>query len=84
MKLFLISQDSNNDYDTYDSAVVCAPNEDVARVMNPSNGKLMEKADWRGQYSSWCAAPELVTVEYLGKAADTVKPGIVCSSFNAG
>lgn len=27
MKLYLISQDHNNDYDTYDSAVVIAENE---------------------------------------------------------
>lgn len=31
MKLFLISQTQNNDYDTYDSAVVTAPDEETAK-----------------------------------------------------
>ncbi|MFA6125419.1 hypothetical protein [Sphingomonas sp.] len=38
MKLFLISQNQNYDYDTYDSAVVAAPDEETARLMNPRNG----------------------------------------------
>lgn len=33
MKLYLISQDVNNGYDTYDSAVVCAANEAEARAL---------------------------------------------------
>jgi hypothetical protein len=35
MNLYKISQDSNLDYDTYDSAVVCAENEEMARNMIP-------------------------------------------------
>jgi len=31
MKLFLISQDENDGYDTYDSAVVCAKDEEAAK-----------------------------------------------------
>ena len=31
MKLYLLSQDDNNDYDTYDSIVVCAESEEDAR-----------------------------------------------------
>lgn len=31
MNLYLISQDVNNDYDTYDSAVVAAESEEEAR-----------------------------------------------------
>lgn len=38
MKLFLISQKENNNYDTYDSAVVAAGDAEVARNMNPSGG----------------------------------------------
>ena len=41
MKLFLISQKENNDYDTYDSAVVAAENEEIAKEMNPHNGLPM-------------------------------------------
>jgi len=35
MKLWLISQDVNNDYDTYDCAVVAAVDEDAARHTHP-------------------------------------------------
>ena len=80
MKLFLISQEQNNEYDTYDSAVVAAPDESTARHMNPGNGKPMDEWD---QYNSWCLGPEHVTVRYLGEAVN-VEQGIVCASFNAG
>ena len=84
MKLFLIEQDQNCDYDSYDSAVVAAPNEDAARTMNPSNGQPMKDEDWNKNYGSWCNGPEHVKVRYLGEAIDGVELGIVCSSFNAG
>lgn len=35
MKLFRISQDVNDGYDTFDSAVVVAENEDMARTIHP-------------------------------------------------
>lgn len=35
MNLYLISQSQNNYFDTYDSAVVCAPDEDTARWTHP-------------------------------------------------
>lgn len=82
MKLFLISQNQNNDYDTYDSAVVAASDEEAARQMDPGTGSPVK--EWNRQYSSWCAGPEHVTVRYLGEAADGVEHGIVCASFNAG
>jgi len=81
MKLFLISQDQNDDYDTYDSAVVAAPDEETARQADPYNGKPME---WGKTFSSWCRGPEHVTVRYIGEAAPDVKQGVVCASFNAG
>lgn len=81
MKLFLIEQEQNNGYDTYDSAVVAAPNEETAKQMHPSTGK---QSDWTEKYSLWCNAPEHVTVRYLGEAADDVDQGVICASFNAG
>lgn len=82
MKLYLISQDDNNYYDTYDSAVVCAEDEETARNMNPRNGEPMTRDDWEQRYSSWCRAAERVSVEYLGET-DREK-GVVLASFNAG
>jgi hypothetical protein len=80
MKLFLISQNQNNNYDTYDSAVVAAPDEETARNMSPSNG-LPES--WGDKYSSWCPGPQYVLVRYIGEAVN-VDQGVVCASFNAG
>ena len=84
LKLFLISQRENNDYDTYDSAVVAAPDEDTARNTKPRTGEQMTAEDWRCRYSDWCSSPAAVTVVYLGDAAPGVTPGIVCASYNAG
>jgi len=77
MKLWLISQDSNNGYDTYDSAVVAANSEDEARLINPDG-------DWESRWSAWCDRPDQVTVEYIGDAKINTEAGIILSSFNAG
>ena len=69
MKLYRISQDVNNDYDTYDSAVVAAPSIKAAQETNFTYG--------------WCS-PEHVKVEYIGTAKPGTKPGIIVASFNAG
>lgn len=86
MKLFLISQSENNGYDTYDSAVVCAPDEDTARMMDPGgeNGGLakFESNHWR--YTSWATSADKVNVELLGDAVKGLPIGVVCASFNAG
>ena len=80
MKLFLLRQDSNRDWDTYDSIVVAAPDEETARITTP------DSEGWREDnlYGVWCDTPEMVTVDYLGIAEEGVKQGIICSSFNAG
>ena len=82
MKLYKISQTENNDYDTYDSAVVAAPDEETARLMNPANGGPM--CDWAGRYNSWSSSPDLVLVELLGTAKPGTRTGVIVSSFNAG
>ncbi len=83
MNLYKISQDVNDNYDTYDSAVVVAETEDKARKIHPSE----YEQQWDGTtnlYSSWTAI-ENVQVEYIGIAALGLQPGtIICSSFNAG
>jgi len=100
LKLYLVSQTENSDYDTYDSFVVACEDEDVARNINPQDGCVMTKKDWLNinppdgcvmtkkdwlyLNSLWCSSPDHVTVTYLGIADASVKHGIVCSSFNAG
>ena len=81
MKLFLISRNDEGGWDTYDSAVVAAPDEDTARHMNPANGDPMV---WGRRHSSWCAGPDCVTVRYLGEAAADIEQDVLCASFNAG
>jgi len=77
MNLYLISQEANDGYDTYDSAIVCASSFDEAREINPSG-------HWGRGYSGWCATPSQVTVVKIGTADDGVDPGVVLASFNAG
>ena len=80
MNIYHISQTVNTDYDTYDAAVVCAPDEETARNIYPETG---EPADWSSIWS-WCSSPSDVQVRYLGPADPSVKPGLVLASFNAG
>jgi len=81
MKLFLISQSEIDDYDTYDSAVVAAETEEVAKAMNPSDGGPMA---FGRNYSSWCKSLEDVKIQYLGEAVEGTEQGVICASFNAG
>ena len=84
MKLFLISQSDNGGYDTYDSAVVCAPDEDTARRMNPSDyGGLFYDFD-KNHFDAWCSSADKVKVSLIGDAAPGLPLGVVCASFNAG
>lgn len=81
MKLFLIAQGEEDGYDSYDSAVVAAPDEETARNTDPSTGKPV---DWSSRrFGDWASKPEHVTVRYLGEAVD-VEQGVVCASYNAG
>lgn len=82
MNLYHISQDEVDGWDTYDSAVVCAADEDAARNMHPHDGSPLK--DTKYASDTWCASPEFVTVKFLGAAAPGVGEGVVCASFNAG
>lgn len=93
MNLYLISQEENNGWDTYDSAVVCAETEDEARRIHPCEyvdaWKVGADADeeenrerwWTGD---WALSPSSVSARLIGKAAEDVKRGVVLASFNAG
>lgn len=86
MKLYRISQSENNDYDTYDSAVVAAESAEDAIRIHPSS---YEKERWwedeeRLRWNGW--APRLVDVvaEYVGEAKEGMARGVIVASFNAG
>lgn len=82
MKLYLISQTKNNDYDTYDSAVVACFSENEARAIHPRGG---DKEWWNDKFAvtSW-ALPGQVNVQLIGDAAEDITRGVICASFNAG
>jgi len=81
MNLYLISQTENEGYDTFDSAVVAAESEEIARNMNPSTGHAM---NWEKEIYSWCYKAESVKVLLIGKARKDTPRGVICASFNAG
>ena len=78
MKLWLISQKENRDYDTYDSAVVAAETKEEAVSIHP--GPYAHNAY---PVSSW-APKEQVQANYIGHAKIGTKAGVICASFNAG
>ena len=79
-KLYRIWQNTVEGYDTYDSAIVCADNEEDARGIKigerPSESDRAECAEW--------AEIKHVQVEYLGEAREGLEKGKVLASFNAG
>ena len=77
MNIYLISQDVNNEYDTFDSAVVVASTEEEARKTHPSSCS--------DSVEVW-AEPKDVHVMLIGKANvyASEELEVVCSSFNAG
>lgn len=79
LNLYLLKQTENDEYDTYDSAVVVAETEDEARLIHPNPSRR------RTSFGSktW-VDPEKVEVILLGEAIGSLKRGVVCSSYNAG
>ncbi len=77
LKLFLISQEENNEYDTYDSAIVVAESEEEAKTIHPSG---------YGGEDSWTSNLDKIKVIELGylTTKEFEKGDVVCSSFNAG
>lgn len=80
MKLYLLKQNENNSYDTYDSCVVCAENEADAKTISPDGGAFEEGARW----SNWATRKEAITCEEIGEANANQKRGVIIASFNDG
>lgn len=81
MKLWKLTQNVNNDYDSYDSVVVAAKTEEEARLIRPDSYN-----SWDTEYRSysWAEHPYQVQVELIGNAVKGTKEGIILASFNAG
>jgi hypothetical protein len=81
MKLWLVSQRTNNNYDTYDSMVVTANTEAEACNLDPDGGVW---PSWKcNRWSSWCATPDEATAECIGET-DRQGGEVILASFNAG
>jgi len=80
MKLWRIYQDMNDGYDTYDSAVVVAPDADSARAIHPST-----VSGWNDYCGTWASRPDQVGAICIGEAMPNLEAGtVVLASFNAG
>jgi len=80
MKLYLLSQTENSDYDTFDSCVVCAENEQDAKSIMP-NGHPFERSEI---YGTWAYSIDGITCKEIGTANSDQVRGVIISSFNAG
>jgi hypothetical protein len=82
MNLYLLTQEVNNAYDTYDSCVVCAKGLNDAKTIHPSEQVCITKES-QDTYDAWCKLSD-VKVKYIGQAKRGLKRGVILSSFNAG
>jgi hypothetical protein len=98
MNLYLISQDENNGWDTYDSAVVSAETVEDAQKIDPSGCRIWsdEHRCWlfvfaehtvlepsKDSHSSWVNDINTVSVEFLGEYIGN-ESKVILASFNAG
>jgi hypothetical protein len=85
LKLYLLTQNDNNGYDTYDSCVVCAKDEKEAKKISPEGGIFVEaEGKKRFWYTSWAKKASSITCEEIGTANENQKKGVILASFNAG
>ncbi|ADV46459.1 hypothetical protein [Nitratifractor salsuginis] len=95
MNIYLLSQDENTGYDTYDSMVVYAEDEDQARKISPDGAYAWVNNGWcflphkqkcaePEERGDWANKLENIKVKFLGTTDRDVKPGVICASFNAG
>lgn len=85
MKLWLLSQNANINYDTYDSCVVVAQTAEEAKRVHPND---FIRADEEGKfeypyYSDWVISVDDVNAEYIGEADRDLRAGVICASVYA-
>lgn len=76
MKLYLLEQDENGGYDTYDAIVVCAENEEDAKSITPNGSD--------DYCPSWASSTDNIVCTELGTAKKGIERGVILASFNAG
>lgn len=83
MKIYKLLQNHVSGYDTFDSVVVIAKDEEEAKNINPYGGELGDKT---GKYDVWVGKDNIdkIRVIYLGEAKEGLERGAILASFNAG
>jgi hypothetical protein len=84
MKLYLISQDLIDGYETFSAAVVVAESVSEARNMHPRDGKPLNSAREKQPTIEWVSDSKDVKVKYLGEASPKLKRGVVMSEYLMG
>ena len=99
MKLYLITQDIVNDFDTYDSAVVAAKSPKDAKTIHPSgfvthitDGKWMGTysggnnigGEYEAESSDWVKYSDIENVKAEYLGETEQERGVILASFNAG
>jgi hypothetical protein len=92
MKLFRISQNIHNGYDTYSDAVVVAPDEATAKTIHPDQYEgrdpwpfVPNADDSNYPRNDWADTPDQVKAEYIGEAVEHLSQGaVICASYHAG
>lgn len=80
MKIFLLSQNVNTEYDTYDAIIVVAHSAEDAKTIDPKGNPFEDK----GQRTSWAYSIEDISVTEIGEANEIQQRGVILASFNAG
>jgi len=88
MNIYLLTQNENNGYDTYDAIIVVAATVQNASQIHPS-GYIWKDTSWYDglvptQYDYTWTTPDNVSVKLLGIAMLDLEPGVILTSFNAG
>lgn len=80
LNIYKVERTDSAGYDEYDSFVIIAETESVARYTHP-NGCDIE--DTGSSENTWPVMPEDLMVALVGHTIGDIR-GVICASFNAG
>ncbi len=80
MKLYMLTQNDNTGYDTFDACIVCAENEKDAKTITPIGEVYSENEEW----ADWALSAENISCIEIGEANEKQVRGVILASFNAG
>ena len=81
MNLYLLKQNTNTGYDTFDACIVAAQSEQEAKQITPINETFGQTG---GSAVGWCDSVDKVHCTYIGSATFGTPKGVILASFNSG